>query len=158
MSDHDATGHITRAGLSLPNLELFVPGTLPARQDIPVYDFVQDGLAIGATVKRRQIAESTYMDDAMQVQSSKARSAATLGMFVTGHDHASLSANLAALLEAVDQSTWELHVLFGGTQEYAWSFWDAEPTPSFPVAAWYGLYSLVSIAASRSPIPVAGPV
>lgn len=158
MSVQDATGYITRTGLSLANLDLFVPGALPADQTIPVYDFMQDGMVIGASVKRRQIAESTYMDDAQQVQSSKARSAATLAMFVTGYDHASLSANLAALLAAVDQSTWELHVQFGGTQEYAWSFWDAEPTVAFPVSAWYGLYSLVSIAASRSPIPVAGPV
>lgn len=155
---NEATGYITRTGLSLPNLDLFVPGALPARQDIPVYDFIQDGLLPGAAVKRRQIAESTYMDDASQVQSSKARSTSTLGMYVTGSDHDNLQANLAALLAAVDQSTWELHVLLGGTTEYAWSFWDAEPTVSFPVGTWYGLYTLVSIAAPRSPIPVAGPV
>lgn len=154
MSDNDATGYIT---LPTGHLDLFVPGALPADQTVPVYDFVQDGLNVGAVVKRRQVAESMYVDDAGQLQSSRGRSTAQLGMFVTGYDHDDLQGNVAALLAAVDQPTWELHVLFGGTTEWAWSFWDAEPTVSFPVAAWYGLYVLISIVAPRAPIPVAGP-
>lgn len=156
MSVQDATGHITRS--TGGNLELFVPDDLPADQTIPRFDFVEGGLQIGAAVKRRQVAESMYMDDAFQVQSSKGRPTAQLGMFVTGHDHASLAENTGLLLAAVDQAEWELHVLFGGTEEYAWSFWDAEPTVSFPVSAWYGVYQLVLVTAPRSPIPVAGPV
>jgi hypothetical protein len=157
MSVQDATGHITLPASA--TLDLFVPDSLPADQTIPRLDFVEGGLVPGADVKRRQIAESMYMDDAVQVQSSRGRSTGSLGMFVTGHDHASLQDNLEALLDAVrDQSTWELHILLGGVAEYAWSFWDAECTVSFPVAAWYGLYQLVLVTASRSPIPVAGPV
>jgi hypothetical protein len=160
MAVQDATGHITRTELSLADLALFTPGALPADPTVPVYDFVQDGLTPGATVKRRQIAESLYMDDAVQVQSSKARIPTTLGMFATGHDAASLRTNVAALLAAVDQSTWELHVLISGASggEWAWSCWDAEVTVGFPVAAWYGLWMPVVVSTLRSPIPVAGPV
>src|SRR4051812_34197585 len=66
------------------DMALFEPGALPARQDVPVYDFIADGFDPGGWVKRRQIAESAYMDDAFQLTSSKARIPATWTFFVSG--------------------------------------------------------------------------
>lgn len=154
-----ATGSITRDELTLDDLQLFIPGDLPARQDLPRIDFVQDGLAPGAWVKRRQIAESMYMDDASQVQSSKARIQASFGFFVTGYDADSLHIAATDLIAAIDQSTWTLTVNMDGSGGvYAWDCWDGEPVAGFPVATWYGLFMPITVVTLRSPIPVNGPI
>lgn len=155
------TGYITRAAplTDTSHLELFTPNTDPgARADLPRIDFVQDGLSPGAWVKRRQIAESMYMDDATQVQSSKGRIQASFGFFVTGYDADSLQDAAEDLIAAVDQGTWQLVVKMDDPNGvYGWNCWDAEPTPGFPVAAWYGLYMPILVATLRSPIPAFGP-
>lgn len=153
------TGHITRDELSLDDLELFVPGDLPADQTIPRIDFVIDGLTPGGWVKRRQIAESQYMDDAVQVQSSKARVPGTFAFFVTGYDADSLQAAATELITAVDQSTWRLNVNMSGSGGiWGWECWDAEPTPGFPVETWHGLLMPITVVTLRSPVPVSGPI
>lgn len=150
------TGHITRANMpggALADLLLFDPA------DTPTYFIDIDGLVPGATIKRRQIAESGYADDAWQVQSSKARIPATWSFTVVGTDNADLLTKITTLVEAVDlQKSWELHVLLGGVAEYAWSCWDAEVTVGFPAPHHLGLWAPVTVATPRSPTPVAGPI
>lgn len=151
------SGYITRTALSLSNLDLFTadPAGDPT---VPMIDLVQDGLTPGGAPKRRQVAESMYVDDAFQLQSSKGRTQGQFSFFVTGHDGASLQTNIGDLLAAVDQPQWNLHVSIGGA-DWAWSCWDADlPVVGFPVSAFYGLWAPVTVPVLRSPIPVAGPL
>lgn len=152
----DQTGRLHAPGLDDLHLFNADPDGDPL---VPMFDFVQDGLTPGGTVKRRQIAESAYMDDAFQVQSSKARIPASFGFFVTGRSHNNLQTNIHDLIHMVNQPHWHLHVRFDGADaHYAWRCWDAEVTVGFPTATWYGLWAPVTVATLRSPHPVSGPI
>lgn len=158
MSD---TGYITRDNLASPlgHLALF------SGSPFPTYDFAENGLDPGQAKKRRQIASSTYVPGDGQLGSMLGSADATFQFSITAANGASLDTAIGVLIDAVcNQQSWELHVLFEGTREWAWTCWDADE-PAIGIAApFWGpdasapvMWCPVTVTCKRDPVLVAGP-
>lgn len=157
------TGYITRANLPSPfaNLDLFAIDT---DTGVPIYDFSADGLDPGSAPQRRQVVAQQWVPGAGQLGSVPGMASATYSFTVTAVDGVTLDQRIGELVTAVyNQSYWELHVLFEGTREWAWSNWKSdEPQIGFTAALWGPgpepyMWAPVTVTTMRDPILVAGP-
>lgn len=129
------------------------------------YDFAQDGVDPGQAQKRRQIAEAMMVPGAGQLASMAQIADAKWMFLVTAASGATLDTAIGDLVTAVcNQESWELHVLFEGTREWAWTCWDAEEPTIGMTASFWGpdasspvLWAPVTVLCKRDPILVAGP-
>lgn len=158
MSD---TGYITRDNLDTPlgHLALFV-GT-----PWPTYDFTDQGLDPGQAMRRRQVAESMYVPGAGELGSWLSTADATFQFSVTSGNGTDLDTAIGVLVNAVcNQPSWELHVSFEGTRDWAWTCWDAdEPRVGFAAPFWGPdasapvMWCPVTVTCKRDPVLVDGP-
>lgn len=152
-------GWITRDG---DDLQLFVPDPSPpgvlAVEPCARYDFVPDGLDLGAPKVQYLTAESAVEKGARLLAAIEGMATSGLRMFVTGYNGNDLQANIAELVAALKQREFELWIKPDDVAvPYAWRLWKCEVAVGLSVQFWGGRVAPVVASTQRHPVPVSGP-
>jgi hypothetical protein len=141
-----SSSYITRASLSLGNLDI----------DTDPYKLGQENLDPGEVSWRRQWATSPFVHGSIEVNKTKDISRGTLDVLVDGAgSESTLRSEVATLITAFSQSSYELHLTVNST-DWAWSCFAADYAVNFDNWRMSSI-AICKFSIFRKPIPVAGP-
>lgn len=111
----------------------------------------------GALTWRRQMVTSPFVAGAIEVNAVKDIAKGQCAVIVTGANAATIQTNLATIIAAFTQSTYELHITISGS-DYGWTCFRADYGVVFDFPLSNNARALAKFQFPRKPVQVAGPV